>query len=150
VLRAVTTRNLVVHAFDVEVHAWDLLIGQMITALGIDCMAALIDDRTLDGMQCASGSRPVPIGNSQIRKSKKPRYLTDTAMVSAGRKRPLAVEAKESLAKYLDQSVAACSPLTANDQMKVLHRRGSGGPKVSPLCHMADNSQASWRWVAKK
>src|SRR5215831_11534101 len=50
-------RYLVVHALDVEVHAQDLPIVEMVAALAFDGLSALIDDRALEWMQAAVGDR---------------------------------------------------------------------------------------------
>jgi hypothetical protein len=56
----ITSGHLVVHTH-VEVHAKDLLIGQMIAALTFDGVAVLIDDRVLERMQCTGLDRGLSI-----------------------------------------------------------------------------------------
>src|ERR1041385_6091267 len=50
-------RQLVVDALDVEVHAEDLPVVEMVAALALDRLAVLRQHRALEGMQLARGDR---------------------------------------------------------------------------------------------
>jgi hypothetical protein len=45
-LRPLLAGDLVVDALDVEVHAEDLAVGEVVAVLALDCLALLVGDRT--------------------------------------------------------------------------------------------------------
>src|SRR5512135_2002781 len=50
-------RDLVVDALDVEIHAEDLAVIEMIAALAFDLLAVLAEDRALERIELAGGDR---------------------------------------------------------------------------------------------